>query len=180
MWARRTAGPRLGFRCTEAPAGVHWAAVRRVLLILSPVAAVAAILVAVPMAAATSAQTAAVHVRPSTGGPRTAFSVTVRIPSQTGTFVGFRRWDSLSAGGPSGKGCVASTEMPLPAAAAGSTVRVRVAPGRGSHWCAGTFHGVITQSESARCGGPPQEIACPMLMIRPQTIGRFRFVVRRG
>jgi hypothetical protein len=178
MWARGEARPRLGFRCAEAPAGVHWAAVRRVLLVLSPV--VAAILIAVPMAGATSAQTAAVHVRPATGGPRTAFAVSVRIPAQTGTFVGFRRSDSLSASGPSGPGCVGSTEMPLPAAAAGSTVHVRVAPGRRSHWCAGTFHGVITESQSARCGGPPQQIACPMIMIRPQTIGRFRFVVRRG
>jgi hypothetical protein len=178
MWARGALRLRHGFRCTEPPAGVHSATVRRVLLILSPV--VAAILVAVPMARATSAQTAAVHVRPATGGPRTAFAVSVRIPAQTGTFVGFRRSDSLSASGPSGKGCVGSTEVPLPAAAAGSTVHLRVAPGRGSHWCAGTFHGLITENQSARCGGPPQQIACPMIMIRPQTIGRFRFVVRRG
>ena len=149
------------------------------MLILSTAAAVAAILVAVPIAGATSAQ-ATVHVHPSTGGPRTAFTVSVRIPAQTGTFGQFRRSDSLTATGPSGRGCVASAETALPPAAAGSTVQVRVAPGhRPARWCTGTFHGVITESQTIRCGGPPQ-IACPMIMIRPETIGRFRFGVRRG
>jgi hypothetical protein len=156
------------------------AAVRRVLLILSPAVAALAVLIAVPIAGATLTR-ATVHVRPATGGSRTAFAISVRIPAQTGTFGALRRSDSLTATGPSGRGCVASTEMPLPAAAAGATVRLRLVPGRRpARWCAGTFHGVITQSEAIRCGGPPQQIACPMLMIRPQTIGRFRFVVRRG
>ena len=152
----------------------------RVSLILSAVVAVGAILVAVPIAAATSSP-ATVHVRPSIGGPRTGFEVSVRIPAQTGTYAGFDRSDSLTATGPRGAGCVAVTETVLPSAAAGSTVRVRVIPGhRPAHWCTGTFHGVITESQSVDCGPPNAQIACPMLVIRPRTIGRFRFVVRRG
>jgi hypothetical protein len=169
--------------------------VRRVLLILSAAVAGLAVVVAVPIAGAVPARSnagsteatgsstaspAAVHVHPSIGGPRTAFAVTVRIPAQTGTFVGFRRSDSLTVSGPSRRGCVARTEMALPAGAAGSTVRVRVTPGHPSgHWCTGTFHGVVTETQTITCGGDPQ-LACPMIMIRPQTIGRFRFAVRRG
>ena len=155
---------------------------RRVLLILSAAIAVLAGLLAVPIAGASgTSSTNPVHVHPSTGGPRTAFTVSVRIPAQTGTFGQLRRSDSLTVTGPSRRGCVGSTEMPLPARAAGSTVRLRLVPGhRPSHWCMGTFRGVVTESQSVQCGGPPQQIVCPMLMIRPQTIGRFRFVVRHG
>jgi len=154
-----------------------------VLILLAAVAALA-ILVVVPTAGAVGASSsqASVRVHPATGGPRTAFTITVRIPAQTGTSGVFRRSDTVTATGPSRKGCAASAEAPLPAAAAGSTVRVRMVPGRRSaHWCTGTFRGVVTQSQSTTCGGGGSpHLACPMLMIRPQTIGRFRFRVRRG
>jgi hypothetical protein len=68
--------------------------------------------------------------------------------------------------------------MALPAAAAGSTVRARLVPGHvGGRWCTGTFRGVITQTVSVTCGSGPA-VACPMLVIAPQTIGRFHFRVR--
>jgi hypothetical protein len=119
-----------------------------------------------------------VHVRPGTGGPRSAFAVSLRIPAQTGTFGQFRRSDELSATGPSGSGCVSHVTMVLPAAPAGSTVRLRLVPGHSpAHWCAGTFHGKIMESQTVVCGANPK-IACPMVMIRPQMIGRFRFAVR--
>ena len=139
-----------------------------------------AALVAVPIAGASgTSSTSPVHVHPSVGGPRTAFTVSVRIPTQTGTFGQLRRSDSLTVTGPSHRRCVGSASMLLPARAAGSTVRLRLVPGRRpAHWCTGTFHGVVTESQTVQCGGPPQQIVCPMLMIRPQTIGRFRFVVR--
>jgi hypothetical protein len=151
-----------------------------VLLILSAAVAGLALLAAVPFAGASGSapSPSAAHVRPSQGGPRTAFTVTVRIPAQTGTIGQFRRFDSLSVTGPSRRGCVGSAERPLPARAAGSIVRLRLAPGRRAHWCTGTYHGLVTQSQTVTCGGGPQ-MACTMMMIRPQTIGRFRFVVRR-
>ncbi len=118
-----------------------------------------------------------VHVRPVIGGPRSAFTVSLRIPAQTGTIGQVHRSDSLTATGPRRGGCVSSVQTVLPAAPAGSTVRVRLVPRRRRHWCTGTFHGVIIESQSITCGGAPTT-ACPLLMIRPQTIGRFRFRVR--
>lgn len=163
------------------------------LLILSSALLVMLALVAVPIAVAptgaagaarppraTSESLIPAHVRPAAGGPRSAFTVRLRIPTQTGTFGQFRRMDSLAVTGPRHKGCASNMEMGLPAAAAGSTVRVRLVPGRpGGHWCTGTFHGVITETQSIVCGGTPAR-ACPMLMTAPRTLARFRFRVRRG
>ena len=122
-----------------------------------------------------------VHVQPAVGGSRAAFTVSLRLPSQTGTSGDVRRTDTLSATGPSRPGCVSSAAVPLRAAAAGATVRTRLVPGRRSaHWCTGTFHGTVVESQTVPCGPPMAQILCPMIMIRPQTIGRFEFVVRRG
>lgn len=152
---------------------------RRCLLILPVTLGALAVLVA-GAAASTAPGQATVHVRPFRGGPRTAFTVSVRIPTQTGTFGQFHRSDVLSVGGPRRPGCVSSARMVLPAATAGSTVRARLVPGhRPAHWCAGTFRGVIMETQSVICGGSPH-LVCPLVLIRPQTIGRFRFVVRRG
>ncbi|HWD76073.1 MAG TPA: hypothetical protein VG371_13100 [Solirubrobacteraceae bacterium] len=119
-----------------------------------------------------------VHVRPATGGPRSAFAVSLRIPTTTGTSGQYRRTDSLTVTGPRRTGCVWRAAMGLPAGAAGSTVRVRLVPGRlGGHWCAGRFQGVVTESQSVICGPNPAR-ACPLVMIASQTIGRFRFRVR--
>jgi hypothetical protein len=157
--------------------------------ILYGAALASAALIAVPVAGAVAAGSNAaassgltpVHVQPSVGGPRSAFTVSLRVPQQTGTSAGVRRTDTLTATGPSRPGCVSSAEQPLRAATAGSTVRVRLVPGgRSAHWCAGTFHGSIVESQTVRCGPPLAQILCPQIMIRPQTIGRFRFDVRRG
>ena len=43
---------------------------------------------------------APVHVRPARGGAQTAFTISLRIPAQTGTVGQFRRMDSLRATGP--------------------------------------------------------------------------------
>jgi hypothetical protein len=48
--------------------------------------------------------------------------------------------------------------------------------GGATSWCAGTFHGRVVMTERLLCG-PPR--LCPMLMIRPQTVARFRFKVTR-
>jgi hypothetical protein len=161
---------------------------RRGLLILVSAVLVPAAIAVVPSAGAVpgalnagptppSLSTTPVHVRPSIGGPRSAFTVTLRIPAQTGTIGQVHRSDLLTASGPRRTGCVSSVQTVLPAAPAGSMVRVRLAPRRGRHWCTGTFHGVIIESQSITCAGGPTA-ACPMVMIRPQTIARFRFRVR--
>jgi hypothetical protein len=122
-----------------------------------------------------------VHVRPSTGGPRTRFSVSFRAPAQTGTIGQVRRWDVLTATGPSRARCVSHVQMTLPASAAGSTERARLVPGSGTaHWCTGTFGGVIRQTVTTICGGGGAKLMCPMLLIHPRTVGRFRFVVKPG
>jgi hypothetical protein len=133
-----------------------------------------------PARQATETTLTSVHVRPATGGPHSAFAVSLRIPAGTGTFGQGRRTDSLSVTGPNRGGCVSRAAMDLPAGAAGSTVRVRLVPARfGGRWCPGSFQGVITESESVICGPNPAR-ACPLVMVAPQTIGRFRFRVRGG
>ncbi len=151
---------------------------RRSLLKLGAAGALSAALLAVPGAGA-AATAAAVGVRPGVGGPHSAFTVSVPIPAQTGTLGTLHRSDILSAAGPRRPGCVSTARMALAPAAAGSVIRVRLVPGRRpARWCAGTFRGVITETQSVTCGGGGIRLACPMLMIRPRTIGRFRFVVR--
>jgi hypothetical protein len=119
-----------------------------------------------------------VHVHPATGGPHSAFTVSLRIPTTTVTSGQYRRTDSLTVTGPHRTGCVWRAAIGLPAGAAGSTVRVRLVPGRlGGHWCAGSFQGVVTESQSVFCGPNPAR-ACPLAVVAPQTIGRFRFRVR--
>ena len=152
---------------------------RRGLLTLSAAAGLAAAALAPAASGSAGPSAASVAVRPAVGGPHSAFTVSVRIPAQTGTVGTFHRSDVLSAGGPNRPGCVSSARVVLAPAPAGSTVRVRLVPGhRPAHWCAGTFRGVIMETQSVTCGGGGTRLACPMVMIRPQTIGRFRFVVR--
>ncbi|HWE09694.1 MAG TPA: hypothetical protein VG325_10085 [Solirubrobacteraceae bacterium] len=149
---------------------------RRRLLILSP-ALLVIVAVAVPIAA--DATLAPVRVRPATGGPHSAFTVSLRIPATTGTTGEYRRTDSVTVTGPTRTGCRSRAALALPGGTAGSTVRVRLVPGRlGGHWCAGSFQGVITESQSLVCRTNPAR-ACPLVMVAPRTIGRFRFRVRR-
>src|SRR5579884_927790 len=117
-----------------------------------------------------------VHVGPARGGPHTRFTVSLRVPAATGPASGVRRTDAVWVTGPRRSGCLSVAQGTLPVAAAHQLVRVRLAPGIGQRWCAGTFRGVVTQTISVVCG-PPREFACPMVMIAPQTIGRFRFHV---
>jgi hypothetical protein len=165
---------------------------RRGLLILSSALLVILVIV-VPIAAAVPAATnlspsrhatdttlTPVDVRPATGGPHSVFTVSLRIPTKAGTSGQDHRTDSLTVTGPHRSGCVSRAAIVLPAGAAGSSVRVRLVPGRlGGRWCAGSFQGVVTETQSVICGPNPAR-ACPLVMIAPQTIGRFRFRVRGG
>jgi hypothetical protein len=140
------------------------------------------ILAVVPLAAAIPLQATA-RVAPANGGPRTIFTVSLRNPAQTGTIGTVVRSDALSVSGPHRSGCVGSGGMTLPAAAANQVVRValsagRMGNGRARTWCTGTFLGSIIQSTRFMCG-PPQQLVCPMLEVRPQTIATFSFRVAR-
>lgn len=141
-------------------------------------------LAAVPVAGAIPLQTSAsvkVHVTPGTGGPRTAFKLSFRSPSQTGTVGSLQRSDRVEIGGPHHLGCVWSGQMALPNMAAQQVMRVSLTPGKMSAtsattWCAGTFRGSIVQTERFHCMPPD---LCPLLEIRPQTIAHFTFKVKR-
>lgn len=150
---------------------------RRSLLVVSTALAV---LILVPMAAAVTSAVATVPVavHPGAGGPGTTFAISLRIPSPTGTEGVIRRRDTLSVSGPGAAGCISSAVLTLPDAAGGTMVRMRLNPSRlGGHWCVGLFRGAVVETQSAVCGPGPAR-ACPLLMIRPQTIARFRFRVR--
>ena len=122
-----------------------------------------------------------VHVTPGTGGPLTTFKVSVRNPSQTGTMGTLERFDELNVSGPRRSGCVGSGTTALPIGAPNQVIRVALSPARMGNgltrsWCTGTFHGSVVQTVRLICV-PPR--LCPMIAVRPQTIARFGFRVRR-
>jgi hypothetical protein len=156
---------------------------RRTVLIAT--AAIAA-LAAVPVAGAVLLQAAApvkVQVSPATGGPRTAFAVSWRNPAQVGTIGSLQRSETVAVNGPERPGCVTAGQVAVPATTAPQElIRLSLAPARMSttrakQWCTGTFHGTILQSQRFACNPPPD--LCPELEIRPQTIARFIFKVKR-
>jgi hypothetical protein len=150
-------------------------------------AAALAVVGTVPAAGAVPVQVGGsvkVHVTPGTGGPRTAFNVSFLNPSQTGQrgqAGSMRRSETVALQGTHHSGCVWSGQMAVPAAAAQQVVHVSLTPshmttaGTGP-WCTGTFHGSVILNERFMCA-PPQ--LCPMIEIRPQTIGHFSFTVKR-
>jgi hypothetical protein len=154
---------------------------RRIVIIAT--AAVAA-LAAVPVAGAIPSQTTppvAAHVTPGSGGPRTTFTLSWRNPPQTGTDVSMRRSETVKITGPRHFGCVGAGELAVQPAEVQQAMRLSLTPRRMSAagprtWCTGTFHGSVVEDEHFACA-PPH--LCPLLEIRPQTIARFTFKVRR-
>ena len=117
------------------------------------------------------------------GGPRTTFTLSFRGASQIGTVGSLLRTDTVQVSGPHRAGCVWSGQMPVPSAGSLLLSRValnpaRVSDGRARSWCTGTFHGSVIQITRFMCG-PPQQVICPMLEPRPQTIATFSFRVAR-
>ncbi len=152
---------------------------RTVLLAIAALAAIAA----VPVTAAVPVQTTRTvnaHVSPGTGGPRTKFTLTFRNPVQTGELASMQRAETVDLHGNDRPGCVWSGQMAVPAAAAQQLVQVSLTPSHMSTgaetWCTGTFRGSIVETEHVTCA-PPH--LCPMIAIRPQTITRFTFKVKR-
>jgi hypothetical protein len=156
-------------------------AMRRMVLIAAT--AVTA-LAAVPVAGAIPSQTAApvkARVTPGTGGPRTTFTLSWRNPAQTTTEESLRRSETVQVGGPRHSGCVSSGQLTVQPAAVQQVMRLSLTPRRMSGtatrtWCTGTFSGSILQTQHFACA-PPH--LCPLIEIRPQTIARFTFRVRR-
>jgi hypothetical protein len=148
------------------------------------VAAALAVVAAVPAGGAVPVQVGGsvkVHVTPGTGGPRTAFTISFRNPSQTGQVGTMRRNETVALSGTHRSGCVWSGQMAVPAAAAHQMVHLALAPSRMTSvetgpWCTGTFRGSLILNEHISC--PPPQM-CPMIEIRPQTIGHFTFKVKR-
>ena len=147
----------------------------------------AALAVVLAGALATSAQAASagpstrVSVKPGSGGPRTHFALTFRVPVAVGTFGSVVRRDAVSVKGPRPRGtrCVASASATLRKARTGARAKVTLGPGavtRGG-WCAGLWHGTVVQTVMVRCSPSPTR-ACPALVVKPQTLARFRFRVK--
>jgi hypothetical protein len=154
---------------------------RRIMLIATT--AVAA-LAAVPVAGAIPQQTATPvtgRVTPGNGGPRTTFTLSWRNPAQTGTDESRQRSETVEITGTRHSGCVGAGQLAVQPAAVQQLMRLSLTPRRMSAggprtWCTGTFHGTVLENERFACT-PPH--LCPLIEIRPQTIARFTFKVRR-
>ena len=166
---------------SEPPPWVCSRVMRRIVIITAT--AVAA-LAAVPVAGAIPQQTTppvAAHVTPGTGGPRTTFTLSWRNPRQTGTEESVRRSETVQITGSHHAGCVGAGELAVQPAAMQQLMRLSLTPRRMSAagprtWCTGTFRGSVVEDEHFACA-PPH--LCPLIEIRPQTIARFTFKVRR-
>ncbi len=120
-----------------------------------------------------------VSMKPGSGRPSTTFTVSFRSPDRTGRLGSVQRTDILTADGPKPKaGCVAELSTALPATRKGRRVRVKLRPRHfGGSWCAGHFHGSIVEHMTSTCRQGPAH-ACPLAVIAPRTIARFKFVVK--
>ncbi len=116
-----------------------------------------------------------VSVKPGTGSARTRFVVGFRAALSTGPSL--HNVYRVSATGPSHGGCQSSGAVPVPPTKAGSVVRVALAPSRSAGWCAGTYRGEVWDIISEPC---PVGRACPVILPRPQVVGKFTFRVARG
>jgi hypothetical protein len=129
--------------------------------------------------AASAAPSTRVSVKPGSGGPRTHFAVTFRVPVAIGTFGSVVRRDTVRVNGPRATRCVSSATATLRRARKGAKAKLTLGPGsvaRGG-WCAGLWHGTVLQTEVPRCIASPTR-ACPDVIVKPQTLARFRFRVK--
>jgi hypothetical protein len=127
----------------------------------------------VSIAAAAPAPRRAVGAMPRVGSPTTTFRVRFRAPDRTGKVGGQERFYVVSATGPGGEHCVAQVTRSAGASRAHARERVNLRPGR-QGWCAGRFHGSVTEQERPAC--PFREV-CPDYVILVRTVGRFSFRV---
>jgi hypothetical protein len=139
-----------------------------------------ALSVAAPAGAAAAGPSTRVSVTPGSGGPRTHFVFRFRVPVAMGTFGSVIRRDTLSVTGPRGGRCVSRASTTLRSARKGARAKLTLTPGPAARggWCAGLWHGTVVQSVVLRCSTNPNQV-CPALVVRPQTLARFRFRVKQ-
>ncbi len=121
-----------------------------------------------------------VSVTPARGGVHTNFTLRFVIPAATGITGAINVSDDVTVSGHGHVGCIGETELPLHSAPASTAFRITLNPAHlNGQWCSGTFTGVLIQRETSLCQpGPVQTaIACPLYVLAPQVIGRFRFTV---
>jgi hypothetical protein len=120
-----------------------------------------------------------VRVSPGRGGVHTSFVLRFAIPSATGTSGAINVSDYISVRGLSRAGCVGQLEQPLPVARAHTSFRIALNPSHlNQKWCGGRFNGELVQRTTNVCGGgPPAQIVCPLFVVAPRVLSRFRFTV---
>ena len=136
----------------------------------------AAICASSSAAIASGASKVHVSVSPRSGTQRTHFAISFRAGVQTGRTGLLYRGYRVSATAPKRAGCQWYATVTAPGGAEGARVRVMLAPGKRTAWCAGTYRGQVWLNQSVHCG-PVQ--ACPQIEIRPQLVGTFTFRVAR-
>ena len=122
-----------------------------------------------------------VRVSPHKGGVHTNFVLRFAIPNATGTAAGVNVSDYIIVRGPTHAGCVGQVEQPLRSARAHTAFKVALNPSHlNQSWCAGRYNGQLVQRTTNLCrGGPPAQIVCPMFVLAPRVLSRFRFTVTK-
>jgi hypothetical protein len=122
------------------------------------------------------------RVSPRRGGIHTRFVVRFSIPDATGMTGNVNVWDTLSVRGPARRGCVREAEIPLRTAPANTSFKIALDPAHlDGNWCAGRFAGVLVERRSPVCEPTrvPARFICPLYVVAPRVIGRFRYEVTR-
>jgi hypothetical protein len=120
------------------------------------------------------------RVSPSKGGIHTNFVLRFSIPDATGTTGSSDVTDAVSISGPRHTGCVSEADLPLRSAPAHTAFKLTLNPSHlHGHWCAGAFTGALVQRRTTICPPGPvrQSIVCPLYVVAPRVLGRFRFTV---
>jgi hypothetical protein len=121
-----------------------------------------------------------VRVSPSKGGIHTNFVLRFSIPVATGTTGDLSVSDDVTISGPGHAGCVGHADLPLRSAPADTAFKITLNPSHlNGHWCVGRFNGMLVQRQTTVCPPGPvrQAIVCPLYVIAPRVLARFRFTV---
>jgi hypothetical protein len=123
------------------------------------------------------------RVSPGKGGIHTNFLLRFSIPDATGTTGSSDVTDAVSVSGPRHTGCVNEADLLLRAAPAHTAFKLTLNPSHlHGHWCTGAFTGALVERRTTICPPGPvrQSIACPLYVVAPRVLGRFRFTVARS
>jgi hypothetical protein len=121
-----------------------------------------------------------VRVSPGKGGIHTNFMLRFSIPDATGSTGLSDVADSVSISGPGHTGCIGTADLPLRSAPAHTAFKLSLNPSHlHGHWCTGTFTGAVVERRTTICPPGPvrQSILCPLYVVAPRVLGRFRFAV---